>query len=292
MSNWGKIKNQQYQGARAMFSRHFRHLLIVMLGIASTAASAIEIQDISFNVMPGDKVLVRVKMDSPPPSFKEITTENPARIWMDFDGVTSGLSRKTHSIGIGATRSVTAVEAGGRTRLVVNLVEMVPYSTQIDGNDLVLTIGYGQEQVASNTGFNSSQPPAASATSVAEDIANVDFRRGEAGEGRIVVELTNSNIGIDLRQEGRTILADFVNAKISNDLIRKLDVIDFATPAKLISTSPGLITTNEPINPIITAVHLLKPTFSPNKAGEKAVTINGATKANVKALAKEITDIE
>lgn len=241
MSNWGMIKNQQYQGARAMFRRHFKHLLVVMVAVASSAISAAEIQDISFNVMPGDRVLVRVKMDSPPPSFKEITTDNPARIWMDFDGVSSALERKTHSIGVGATRSVTAVEAGGRTRLVVNLVEMVPYTTQVEGNDLVLTIGYGQEQVASNTGFNGSTNRAAtSTTSVAsdlEDIANIDFRRGESGEGRIVVELTNSNIGIDLRQEGRKILADFVNAKISNNLIRKLDVVDFATPAKLISTS-------------------------------------------------------
>lgn len=238
MSNWGMIRNQQYRGARAMFRRHFKQLLVVILALASSAISATEIQDISFNVMPGDRVLVRVKMDSPPPSFKEITTDNPARIWMDFDGVSSALARKTHSIGVGATRSVTAVEAGGRTRLVVNLVEMVPYTTQVEGNDLVLTIGYGQEQqVASNTGFNGSSQTASQSVSNEDDISSIDFRRGESGEGRIVVELTNSNIGIDLRQEGRTILADFVNAKISNNLIRKLDVVDFATPAKLISTS-------------------------------------------------------
>ncbi|TQV75608.1 type IV pilus secretin PilQ [Aliikangiella marina] len=211
------------------------------------ASSAVEIQDIDFNVMPGDRVMIRVKMDAPPPAYKEITTENPARIWMDFDGVSSALKRKTHSIGIGVTRSVTAVEAGGRTRLVVNLVEMVPYSTRVEGNDLVMTVGYTDQSVA-NTGFNSSQAvadnsgeaasaSAASAQRSAEDISGIDFRRGEQGEGRIVVGLNNSNIGIDLRQEGRTILADFINADISSDFIRKLDVIDFATPAKLISTS-------------------------------------------------------
>ncbi|TQV89094.1 type IV pilus secretin PilQ [Aliikangiella coralliicola] len=210
---------------------------MIIAAFSSVNLFATEIQDISFNVMPGDRVEIRVKMDSPPPSFNEITTVNPARIWMDLDGVSSALSRKTQSIGIGVTRSVTAVEAGGKTRLVVNLVEMAPYTSRVDGNDLVLTVGYGEE-VAAKGGFNSSQTTAqTSAAPSGDDIVSIDFRRGELGEGRVVIELANSNLGIDLRQEGRTILADFVNAKISNDLIRKLDVIDFATPAKLISTS-------------------------------------------------------
>lgn len=248
MSYPSKIKNKQFRGAGAMFIRHLRKFLVLVAALFPMVSSAVEIQDIDFNVMPGDRVIIRVKMDAPPPAYKEITTENPARIWMDFDGVTSALKRKTHSIGIGVTRSVTAVEAGGRTRLVVNLVEMVPYSTSIDGNDLVMTVGYNDQQVA-NTGFNSSQTASASSpqqtaqqaapsqSASGEDISNIDFRRGEGGEGRIVVGLNNSNIGIDLRQEGRTILADFVNADISNDFIRKLDVVDFATPAKIISTS-------------------------------------------------------
>ncbi|MET1256308.1 type IV pilus secretin PilQ [Aliikangiella maris] len=242
MSYWGISDNQQYRGATAMLIGQMKKMLVLFLAVTSMSLSAAEIQDISFDVMPGDKVLITVKMDSPPPAFKEITTDNPARIWMDFDGVASALKRKTHSIGIGATRSVTAVEAGGKTRLVVNLVEMVPFSTKVEGNNLMLTVGYGQDQVA-NTGFNSSQQPVAQQTQSSratvsdEDIANIDFRRGENGEGRIVVELNNSNIGIDLRQEGRTIFADFVGAKMSNNLIRKLDVIDFATPAKMVSTS-------------------------------------------------------
>jgi len=245
MSYWGKMNIQQIQGAGAMFTRHLRSLILMVIAFTSFTISATEIQNVDFNVMPGDRVLIRVQMDSPPPSFKEITTENPARIWMDFDGVSSALKRKTHSIGIGATRSVTVVEAGGKTRLVVNLVEMVPFSTQVEGNDLVLTVGYGEKAVQ-NPGFNSSQQVATSPSSSTNtgtaasnelDIANIDFRRGEQGEGRIVVELNNTNIGIDLRQEGRTILADFVNADVSNNLIRKLDVIDFATPAKIVTTS-------------------------------------------------------
>ena len=177
------------QGARAMFTRQFRNILLIMVAFISTSANATEIQDISFNVMPGDKVEIRVKMDSPPPKFNEITTENPARIWMDFDGVSSALKRKTHSVGIGVTRSITAIEAGGKTRLVVNLVEMAPYVTRIDGNDLVMTVGYGQEEVSTSKFNQVSSGESNSTSSNSDDIVGVDFRRGEAGEGRFIVEL-------------------------------------------------------------------------------------------------------
>ena len=221
-----------------MVTRQIKSVLILFAAIFSLVGSAAEIQDISFSVMPGDKVEVRVKMDSTPPAFNEITTENPARIWMDLEGVTSALDKKTQNVGIGVTRSVTAVQAGSKTRLVINLVEMAPYSTSVQGNELVITIGYGVEKNTSG-GFNQSASTASSQSSSKsqDDIASVDFRRGESGEGRVVVELTNSNLGIDLRQEGRQVIADFVNATIANDFIRKLDVIDFATPAKIISTS-------------------------------------------------------
>jgi type IV pilus assembly protein PilQ len=241
MKNSSKMnKLDMFQGVRAMLSRQLKKLMLVMVACFSVSVSATEIQDISFSVMPGDKVEIRVKMDTPPPQFNEVTTENPARIWMDFDGVSSALQRKTHSVGIGVTRSITAVEAGGKTRLVVNLVEMAPYTTRIDNNELVLVVGHGQDTVATG-GFNGSSSPISATTSnnnqSTDDILNVDFRRGETGEGRIVVELSNPNVGIDLRQEGRTVLADFVDAKMADELVRKLDVIDFATPAKLISTS-------------------------------------------------------
>jgi len=239
MSSWNRTtKFKMIQGVRFMLTQQFKSLFLMVLALLSLTAKATEIQDISFNVMPGDKVEVRVKMDSPPPKFNPITTENPARIWMDFEGVSSALKRKTHSVGIGVTRSITAVEAGDKTRIVVNLVEMVPYSSKVEGNELVLTIGYGQDSqhiAKFNAPLTDINEPVQSANQ--NDILDIDFKRGEAGEGRIVVELASANVGIDLRQEGRTVLADFMDAKIADELIRKLDVVDFATPVKLVSTS-------------------------------------------------------
>jgi len=263
--NQNKIDQNKYNrkksGVGVMTARSFKQCIVFIAALifGLGAVHAAEINNVAFSVMPGDKVEVRVSMDSPPPSFKEFTTNNPARIAMDFAGVTTNLDKKTQNIGVGVTRSVTAVEAGGRTRLVINLVEMTPYATRVDGNDLVITVGYGAEEMAGSGSTGSamnadsmstdsmsdtmgsdsmaSTQPTTSTIRGGNDITNIDFRRGENGEGRIVVELGNANLGIDLRKEGRTVLADFVDASVADELIRKLDVVDFATPAKLISTS-------------------------------------------------------
>jgi len=242
MMSKGQQGQMKQAGAGAMISRVVKLGMALLLVAMGGVAQAATVENIDFNVLPGDKVEIRVKLDSPPPAFNEITSENPARIWFDLEGTRSALSRKTHSIGIGVTRSITAVEAGGKTRVVVSLVEMAPYNIRAEGNNLVITVGYGVEgsSSGSSAGFNSGLKPTQEGSNkphVGEDITHIDFRRGEQGEGRIVVELARTNLGIDLRQEGRKVIADFVDSKISDELIRKLDVVDFATPAKLISTS-------------------------------------------------------
>jgi type IV pilus assembly protein PilQ len=237
MSNWYNNRKRNL-GVGVMASQKLKQCLVIVFLWSVGIANATEINNVGFNVMPGDKVEIRVTMDSTPPSFQEFTTNNPARIAMDFAGVRTNLSQKTHNVGVGVTRSVTAVEAGGRTRLVINLVEMAPYSTRIEGNQLIVTIG---SSAVESDGLNSSVAGAGSqsksSSKTGNDITNIDFRRGEGGEGRVIIDLGNTNLGIDLRKEGRTILADFVDARIADELIRKLDVVDFATPAKLISTS-------------------------------------------------------
>ncbi len=219
-----------------MVAQNFKRCLAFVCVVFVGALNATEITNISFNVMPGDKVEIRITMDSPPPNFREFTTINPARIAMDFAGVRTNLAKKTHNVGVGVTRSVTAVEAGGRTRLVINLVEMTPYATRVEGNQLVVTVGHGTKRTSVESVALASQSTGPVSSAI-NDITHIDFRRGEDGEARVIIKLSNTHIGIDLRKEGRTVLADFVDASIADELIRKLDVIDFATPAKLISTS-------------------------------------------------------
>lgn len=227
-------------GKLAMNSSVKKVLFLMSFLVASVGSLANQLNAVNFNVLPGDRVQLRFTMSSPPTQPREFTTENPARIALDFTDTEVNMANKTTPVSVGATRSVTAVEAQGRTRVVINLVEAVPYSTSIDGNDFVVTIGQGSASTNSNSiaGRNDSAQPINATTipgkSQPKGITGIDFRRGEDGEGRVVISLSEANIGIDLRQEGRDVVADFVGADIPQNLIRKLDVVDFATPAKIV----------------------------------------------------------
>jgi type IV pilus assembly protein PilQ len=208
--------------------------LLLLSGIASAGV----LENIDYRVLPGDRVEIRLTMDQPTDAPKAFKTENPARIALDFKGVESSLAKKNQDIGVGSAKSITAVTVGGRTRVVLNLVSMVPYQTRMEGNQFVITLGNAGPVIESNTFNASAKVTSKSPTAGAEHlvISKVDFRRGPAGEGRVVLDLNNNNASIDLRQEGRSVIADFYNTEINEELVRKLDVIDFATPAELIET--------------------------------------------------------
>ena len=209
-----------------------------ILLLLSGVASATVLENIDYRVLPGDRVEIRLTMDQATSAPKAFKTENPARIALDFKGVESSLAKKNQDIGVGSAKSITAVTVGGRTRVVLNLVSMVPYQTRMEGNQFVITLG-NTGNVVESASFNASSKvtsnsPSAGAAHLV--ISKVDFRRGVEGEGRVILDLNNNNASIDLRQEGRSVIADFYNTEISEELIRKLDVIDFATPAELIET--------------------------------------------------------
>ncbi|MHC9511503.1 type IV pilus secretin PilQ [Kangiella sp. M94] len=202
--------------------------------LVSFGVDASQLESINYNVLPGDKVQLRMTYSDVPPTPQEFTTANPARISMDFEGVDSALSFKTKEVGVGVVNSVTAIQAQNKTRVVINLSELVSYNSQIEGSDYVVTLDQGN--VANNS---SSSKPARTSTysDDAYDISGIDFRRGVNGEGRVLINLGNPNVAVDLRQEGRTVIADFMGADIDPALIRRLDVIDFGTPAQIVETS-------------------------------------------------------
>lgn len=228
-------------GKLAMNQAVNKMILLVVMSMASLAVHANELNSVDFNVLPGDRVELRFSMTETPSTPKEFSTVNPARIALDFTNTSVALANKSLPVSVGATRSVTAVEAQGRTRVVINLVESVPYDTRIDGNDFVVTIGAyksaaNDAQSSSNSASDSMAQQSTVSQSSKKEITGIDFRRGEQGEGRVVIDLSNPNIGIDLRQEGRDVVADFVGTDIPQSLIRKLDVVDFATPAQIVET--------------------------------------------------------
>ena len=202
-------------------------------------SSAATLDDISYSSLPGDRVQLELKLSEPvgakPLNF---TIDNPARIVLDFPDTKLNITEKNKTVGIGAVHSVSSVEAAGRTRVVLNLVKLVSYEMEVQGNKVQLTLAAATDTTTAAAGSMSTNTGGGTPGSSAK-IENIDFRRGEAGEGRIIVTLSDPSVGVNLGQEGDKLVVDFINTSLPEELNRRLDVIDFATPVKEINTSPS-----------------------------------------------------
>ncbi len=206
---------------------------ILAAGHAVYAQSGITLDNISYASLPGDRVQLELKLSGRVDEPLSFAIDNPARVALDLPGVKLNLPRKTSDINVGMARSVTAVEAAGRTRVVLNLVKLVPYSLKVAGNSVLLTL----EDAGTAAG-----PALSTATRMAGraaargSIENIDFRRGEEGEGRIIVSLSDPSVVVDTQEEGGRIIVEFLNAEVPEQLQRRLDVVDFATPVQTVET--------------------------------------------------------
>lgn len=208
-------------------------LFIVMAFTPAVAADNV-LNALNFSALPGDDVMITLRAETGFTEPKVFTTDNPARIALDFYGLSNGLASKTQSIGIGMARSVTAIEAGDRTRVVVNLVESTGHEININGNELTLTIKGGANiaATAAQSAMTTATMSTASASSSSDDLRNVDFRRGDAGEGQVILELGNPAVSVDMREEAGRVVLDILDTALPARLMRKFDVADFATPVK------------------------------------------------------------
>ncbi|MCF7982582.1 MAG: type IV pilus secretin PilQ [Pseudomonadales bacterium] len=217
-------------------------LALMCLANLSMAAS-VTLEKIDFASLSGNRVEMRLEFDGVPPDPRSYTIDQPARITLDLFDVASGLESKYHNLGVGNARSVTVLEAGDRTRVVVNLTEMVNYSTEIQGNTLFIMLGAGgtgfdQDDVATVTKASSSAEPMQSTGLSRRTITDIDFRRGESGEGRVEISLSQPDIEIDISQQGTNVRVSMANAVIPEKLQRRLDVVDFATPVHIVDALP------------------------------------------------------
>jgi type IV pilus assembly protein PilQ len=222
-------------------SQSFGYIVKNCIFLALTSISALaaaqenSIQSISANQQ-GANVVVTVSLKNPvtkPPIGFSITS--PARIALDFAGMTNATGATTQDISLGDVRNVNVVQAGERSRLVFNLKRPLNYATTVEGNNIVVTI---DSSGGIATPVNSAGMPVASAAPQTgkQAIRDVDFRRGTEGEGRVVVDLPGQ-IAVDVRQQGRNIVVDFLKTSLPEILRRRLDVADFGTPVKTITTS-------------------------------------------------------
>jgi type IV pilus assembly protein PilQ len=202
------------------------------------------VESINFSSIQGGKIIVKVGLREPLATVPQgFAVTNPPRIAIDLPDTVNALNRNQIDAGEGDLKSVSIVQTASRTRLVMNLARNLTYTQAIDGRQLVVTID--GSQVSSSSAAVSTAPSSAptvfaeapaAGSNVRYNLRDVDFRRGNAGEGRVVVDLSSANIGIDIRQQGRQVLIDFINTNVPRNLVRRLDVGDFATPVRFVDT--------------------------------------------------------
>jgi len=212
--------------------------LVLAFGASSAFAQTNAIESIHANQQ-GNNVVINVAMKEAPTKLPiGFSITNPARIALDFGATANGTGKSAQDINLGDVRGVNVVQAGERTRLVLNLKRPLSYAAAIDGKSVVLTVE-GSGGAAQAPGAVAAPARAAAGASSLQALRDLDFRRGANGEGRIVVDLPNSQVPVDVRQAGNQIHVDFLRTALPPTLRRRLDVTDFGTPVTRITTAPS-----------------------------------------------------
>jgi type IV pilus assembly protein PilQ len=213
--------------------RLFSRVAAGALAVIAANVSAVTLTDLNFSTAAGDVTELELVFDGTPPEVSGYTIEKPARIALDMPGVESALQSKRHDIGNGNARSATVVEAKDRARLVINLNQLVNYTTSVEGNRLLVRVG----EAASDNQFAGNSKTSATGQQVNANgmkVVNVDFRRGNQGEGQVQIMLSDARASANIRREGTRIIADLSGVALPDALSRRLDVTDFATPVKYV----------------------------------------------------------
>jgi type IV pilus assembly protein PilQ len=222
----------------AQQSQRFMMSIVIMCIMMFTAlhaqADTNSIESLDYSSIDGGKILLKIglkqNLQNSPAGF---AINNPPRIALDLAGTANGLGKNTINVNQGVVRTVNVVQAGERTRLVLNLTKPAQYETRIDGNALFITVQGSDSQSSSNVTPHFAEP---SASVSKHSIKDIDFRRGAGGEGRIIATLSDSSTGIDIRKQGKVLAIDFMNTDVARALQRRLDVTDFGTPVLFVAT--------------------------------------------------------
>ncbi len=215
-------------------------VLLFLLGAVNSVIAA-TLEDVKFSELPGGRFEMRASFSSPPEIPKGYAIEKPARIVLDLSGVTNGLSKKKYPLSFGNADSAVVLGSNDRTRIILNLSNPGTYTAQVEGNTLIAIVDAStaaQLPVRSNATVVSDAQPVRNAfvSGTSNTVQDVDFRRGENGEGKVLLTLSNPGVGIDVEETGAGIVINFINTEIPEQLRRRLDVNDFATPVKIIES--------------------------------------------------------
>ena len=213
-------------------------VLLTCAGAALAQGNAIE--SITANQQ-GSNVVINVTMrDAPSRAPIGFAITNPARIALDFGATANATGKNMQELNLGDVRSLNLVQAGERTRMVVNLARALNYATAIDGKSIIVTVegtgGVARAVNASGLPVAAPAAPVAAALAARPQLRDLDFKRGANGAGRVVVDLPNNQVAVDVRQTGTGVTVDFIGARLPESLRRRLDVTDFGTPVTRVAT--------------------------------------------------------
>lgn len=236
--------------------------------IATASEAGNSLQRIDVSTLPGNRIEFRMEMAEPISEPRSFTIQQPARIALDFPDTRNATGEREISVDTGVARSLNLAETDDRTRVVLNLSELVAHDTRVDGNAVILTLGGGG--AASSTAEGETEPGFERAASEEEMAAlqddpdavaeiepegeaepfsgdnqaapdpsqrrvdNVDFRRGRDGEARVIIDLSHPDIPVSIDREGSDVVVDLSRTAIPEDIRERLDVLDFATPAQFV----------------------------------------------------------
>ena len=212
--------------------------LALLVPFAHAYAQNNSIQSVNVSPQAGGRVLVRVTLKDPPANPPAgFTVNNPPRIALDFPNTGNATGRNVQEVAEGDLRRVNIVQSGDRTRMVLELSRAVRYDTQVEGRTVLITLTGGADAAAAGTSAPVTQHFAEARPGDNQHaLRDIDFRRGAAGEGRIVVDLSDNQVGIDVRTQGRAIVVEFMRTALPRNLQRRLDVTDFGTPVQSIES--------------------------------------------------------
>lgn len=227
-------------------------------------AGAVSLSNVGVVALPDSKLQIQLEMSGGAASLPKVfQTSNPARIALDFENVTNALSKKMYPINQGAVSNIYVAATGNRIRVVINMLESMPFDTKVVDNKILLTLQAASAapvapvaQPAYQAGMQKNAPVATSlplpampttasrfnpskksvipALMPEQAISGFDFKRGEKGEGRILISLANPNTIVNTKEQGGKVILSFVNTRLPSNLSKRLDVSEFATPVKTI----------------------------------------------------------
>jgi type IV pilus assembly protein PilQ len=195
--------------------------------LLANAKNNIDLTDMTIEHLSREDVKIVLKFSDMPRVPRSFVIDSPVELVMDFDNANNKLPKEkiVQNLALSLIHKIYFANNGDRLRMVIGLNNSVPYTTQVEGNNLVLTIKNQlyKPQILHENDYT---------------ISALNFQRGDQGEGRLILDVKQEEMSIDLKEQSEHGMAiEFKNATIPDKLLRRFDVSDFGTPIKNIIIS-------------------------------------------------------